>query len=232
MLESKLQYIREETSNMSIEETLSYLSKAYPNRIAFSTSFGEEDQIVTDFIFKADLPIRVFTLDTGRLFKETYDVFYKTILKYKKNIETFFPNTKNVQDLMTKRGPNSFYNSVEARKECCSIRKIEPLGRALKEVDIWITGLRSEQSKNRHSIEKFQYDTKFGCIKYNPIIDWRYEEMKSFITKNGIPYNVLHDKGFLSIGCAPCTRAIREVEDIRSGRWWWETSKKECGLHG
>lgn len=232
MLESQLHNIKDETKGMSIEETLFYLSKKYVGRIAFSTSFGEEDQVVSDFIFKNDLPIKVFTLDTGRLFKETYDVFYKTTLKYKKNIETFFPKTESVQELMTTKGPHSFYDSVEARKECCGIRKMEPLGRALKEVDIWITGLRAEQSENRHAMEKFQYDAKFNCIKYNPIIDWKYEEMKSFIAKNGIPYNVLHDKGFPSIGCAPCTRAVREGEDTRSGRWWWEVSKKECGLHG
>ncbi len=232
MLESQLHNIQNETEGMSIEETLSYLASKYPSRVAFSTSFGEEDQVVSDFIFKKDLPIKVFTLDTGRLFKETYDVFYKTTLKYKKNIEAFFPKTESVQELMTTKGSHSFYDSVEARKECCGIRKMEPLGRALKDVDIWITGLRAEQSENRHDMGKFQYDSKFDCIKYNPIIDWKYDEMKSFIAKNGIPYNVLHDKGFPSIGCAPCTRAVKEGEDIRSGRWWWEISKKECGLHG
>ncbi len=232
MLASQIKNIQAETKGKSIEETLFYLSEKYPGRVAFSTSFGEEDQVVTDFIFKNNFPIKVFTLDTGRLFKETYDVFYKTTLKYKKNIKTYFPDTKKVQELMTTKGPNSFYDSVEARKECCGIRKMEPLGRALQEVDIWITGLRAEQSENRHNMEKFQYDSKFDCIKYNPIIDWKYEEMKAFIAKKGIPYNVLHDKGFPSIGCAPCTRAVREGEDFRSGRWWWELSKKECGLHG
>ncbi len=232
MLEKQLNTIQEDTKHLSIEETLRYLVDQYPNKVAFSTSFGEEDQVVTHYIFQNDFPVKVFTLDTGRLFKETYDVFYKTTLKYKKNIETYFPDTKKVQELMTTKGPNSFYESVEARKECCGIRKMEPLGRALQDVDIWITGLRAEQSENRHDMGVFQYDEKFNCIKYNPIIDWKYDEMKAFIAQNGIPYNVLHDKGFPSIGCAPCTRAVLAGEDIRSGRWWWEASKKECGLHG
>lgn len=231
MLEEQLNSIQEDTKNLSIEDTLHYLVNRYPNKVAFSTSFGEEDQVITHYIFQNNFPVNVFTLDTGRLFKETYDVFYKTTLKYKKNIETYFPNTKKVQELMTSKGPNSFYESVENRKECCGIRKIEPLGRALNNVDIWITGLRAEQSENRHDMGKFQYDEKFNCIKYNPIIDWKYDEMKTFIAQNGIPYNVLHDKGFPSIGCAPCTRAVLAGNDIRSGRWWWEASKKECGLH-
>ncbi|MFV0531729.1 MAG: phosphoadenylyl-sulfate reductase [Flavobacteriales bacterium] len=231
-MELQLKNIQKEAEGKSIEETLSYLSEKHPDRVAFSTSFGEEDQVITDFILKNNFPIKVFTLDTGRLFKETYDVFYKTTLKYKKNIKTYFPDTEKVQKLMTIKGPNSFYDSIESRKECCEIRKIEPLRRALNDIDIWITGLRAEQSENRHDMSKFQYDAKFDCIKYSPIIDWKYDEMKSYIAKNGIPYNVLHDKGFLSIGCAPCTRSVSKGEDIRSGRWWWEASKKECGLHG
>lgn len=231
MLPLQLDTILKNTENLSIENTLAYLTENYPGRMAFSTSFGEEDQIITDLIFKNDLPIRVFTLDTGRLFKETYDVFYKTTLKYKKRIETFFPKTKKVEALMTLKGSHSFYDSVELRKECCHIRKIEPLTRALAGVDIWITGLRAEQSKNRHKMAKFQYDEKFDCIKYNPMIDWTYQQVKTYIAQKGIPYNVLHDKGFPSIGCAPCTRAVRKGDPPRTGRWWWEQSKKECGLH-
>jgi len=227
----KLDAILKNTEDLSIENTLIYLTGNYPGRIAFSTSFGEEDQVIADLIFKNDLPIRVFTLDTGRLFKETYDVFYKTTLKYKKQIETFFPKMEKVEALMTLKGPHSFYDSVELRKECCHIRKIEPLTRALAEVDIWITGLRAEQSENRHKMAKFQYDEKFDCIKYNPMIDWTYQQIKTYIAQNGIPYNVLHDKGFPSIGCAPCTRAVRKGDPPRAGRWWWEQSKKECGLH-
>ena len=132
---------------------------------------------------------------------------------------------------MTLKGPHSFYDSVELRKECCHIRKIEPLTRALAGVDIWITGLRAEQSENRHKMAKFQYDEKFDCIKYNPMIDWTYQQVKTYIAQKGIPYNVLHDKGFPSIGCAPCTRAARKGDPPRAGRWWWEQSKKECGLH-
>ena len=231
-MQNELERIQTETEGFSIEQTLQYLAEQFPNQVAFSTSFGEEDQVVTDFILKNNIPIRIFTLDTGRLFKETYDVFYKTELKYNTKIETYFPDTKQVEELMTQKGPMSFYDSVENRKECCNIRKIEPLKRALADVKVWITGLRAEQSENRHDFARFQLAPQFNCIKYNPLIEWTYDEMKTYIQQNGIPYNVLHDKGFLSIGCAPCTRAIREGEDIRAGRWWWEISKKECGLHG
>lgn len=225
------QALIEKTKNFSIEETLAFLASEYQNRLVFSTSFGQEDQVITALIAKNDLPINIFTLDTGRLFQETYDVFHKTIKKYKKEIKTYFPEATAVEDLLNKKGPNSFYESVENRKECCFIRKVAPLTKALKGNEIWITGLRAEQSENRNDLDLFEYDAKFEIIKFNPLLKWTLKEVEEYLEKNNVPQNALHKKGFVSIGCAPCTRAIVEGEDIRAGRWWWESSHKECGLH-
>jgi phosphoadenosine phosphosulfate reductase len=215
-----------------ILESLKYLSKRFEGEIVFSTSFGIEDQVITDFIFKNNLPITVFTLDTGRNFQETYSTWSRTLSKYKKPIEVFYPNTEGVEKLVREKGPNSFYDSVENRKECCYIRKVEPLNRALKNQKLWITGIRAEQSTNRLDMSNLEWDAAHQLTKFHPLFDWTFEEVKSYVRQNGIPYNPLHDKGFVSIGCAPCTRAIQEGEDFRAGRWWWEdASKKECGLH-
>jgi phosphoadenosine phosphosulfate reductase len=170
-------------------------------------------------------------LDTGRLFQQTYDVFHKTLKKYKINIKTYFPETIAVEELLNQKGPNSFYESVENRKECCFIRKVVPLTKALKGNEIWITGLRAEQSENRNDLAAFEYDAHFNIIKYNPLLKWTLAEVQKYIDDNNVPQNALHKQGFVSIGCAPCTRAITADEDIRAGRWWWESSHKECGLH-
>ena len=216
----------------SPEEALVLLSKEFSGKIIFSTSFGLEDQAITHIIFSKDIPIKVFTLDTGRLFTETYSVWSRTREIYGKNIEVYSPNTEAVQKLVSAKGPNSFYESVENRLECCHIRKVEPLQRALKGNEVWITGIRKEQSANRENMSSVEKDEKNQIVKFHPLFDWSLEEVKSFIKKNNIPYNALHDKGFPSIGCQPCTRAVKEGEDERAGRWWWEdTSKKECGLH-
>ena len=213
-------------------ENLQYLAEKFEGEIVFSTSFGIEDQAITHFIFNNNVPIEVFTLDTGRNFQETYSTWSNTLLTYKKPIKTYFPNQEAVENLVTNKGINSFYDSVENRKECCFIRKVEPLRRALKGQKIWITGIRAEQSPNRHDMTNLEWDEAHQLLKFHPIFDWTFEDVKNFVQKNGIPYNALHDRGFVSIGCAPCTRAIREGEDFRAGRWWWEdTSKKECGLH-
>ncbi len=215
-----------------IEVILKTVAEKYGNKAAFSTSLSWEDQVITHYIFSNDLPIRVFTLDTGRLFPETYSVLNRTRERYKKEIEVFFPDFKNVQELVTKKGPNSFYESLENRKECCFIRKVEPLNRALEGVECWITGLRAEHSENRKDLAIVEQDVQRGIVKVNPILNWSLDEVKQIINKFNIPYNSLHDKGFVSIGCQPCTRAVKEGEDFRAGRWWWEdTSKKECGLH-
>ncbi len=215
-----------------IIQSLAYLADRFPNQIVFSTSFGIEDQVITDFILKNNLPIHVFTLDTGRQFQETYATWNKTLTKYSKTIDVYYPNTEGVEKMVREKGPSSFYNSVENRKQCCYIRKVEPLNRALNGQKLWITGIRAEQSANRHDMSNLEWDAAHDLVKYHPLFDWSFEEVKSYVLSNGIPYNPLHDKGFVSIGCAPCTRAIREGEDFRAGRWWWEdASKKECGLH-
>jgi len=214
------------------EEALSLLSKNFPNKIIFSTSFGLEDQVITHIIFSKNIPIKIFTLDTGRLFPETYSVWSRTKEIYNKNISSYSPYTETIQNLVSEKGPNSFYESVENRQKCCYIRKVEPLKRALKGNEIWVTGIRKEQSASRNNLSPVEWDENNHIIKYHPLFDWGFEEVKSFISKNHVPYNPLHDKGFPSIGCQPCTRAVKPGDDPRSGRWWWEdATKKECGLH-
>jgi phosphoadenosine phosphosulfate reductase len=219
------------TENLSIEETLAFLANEFSEKVVFSTSFGQEDQVITALIATNELPIKIFTLDTGRLFQETYDVFHKTLKKYKVNIQTLYPETSQVENLLNTKGPNSFYESVENRKECCFIRKVVPLKKGLAGNKVWITGLRAEQSENRNDLALFEYDAHFDIIKFNPLLKWTLAEVQKYIDDNNVPQNSLHKKGFISIGCAPCTRAIVEGEDIRAGRWSWESSHKECGLH-
>ncbi len=221
----------EKTKDLSIEQTLTLLANEFEGKVVFSTSFGQEDQVITALIAKNDLPITIFTLDTGRLFQETYDVFHKTQKKYKKEIKVYFPEASAVEKLLETKGPNSFYDSVENRKECCFIRKVAPLTKALKGNAIWITGLRAEQSENRNNLDLFEYDAHFEIIKFNPLLKWTLKDVQKYIDDNNVPQNALHKKAFVSIGCEPCTRAIAEGEDIRAGRWWWESSHKECGLH-
>ena len=221
----------EKTKDFTIEETFSFLANEYKDKVVFSTSFGQEDQVITALIAKKELLISIFTLDTGRMFQETYDIFHKTIKKYKIDIKSYFPEAAAVEELLNTKGPNSFYESVENRKECCFIRKVAPLTKALKGNSIWITGLRAEQSENRSDLAFFEYDAHFDIIKFNPLLKWTLKEVEEYLEKNNVPQNALHKKGFVSIGCAPCTRAIVEGEDIRAGRWSWEASHKECGLH-
>jgi phosphoadenosine phosphosulfate reductase len=221
----------EQTKDWPIEKVFDFLANEYKSQIVFSTSFGQEDQVITDLIAKNEWPIAIFTLDTGRLFQETYDVFHKTVKKYKVSVETFFPETNQVEQLLNTKGPNSFYESVENRKECCFIRKVAPLKKALSGNAIWITGLRAEQSENRNDLAFFEYDAHFDIIKFNPLLKWSLTEVQHYLDENNVPQNALHKKRFVSIGCAPCTRAIAEGEDIRAGRWSWESSHKECGLH-
>ena len=211
---------------------LKKISAEFGNKAAFSTSLSWEDQVITHHIFSNDLPIRVFTLDTGRLFPETYGVFNRTLDRYKKKIEVFSPKHEGVEKMVTEKGPLSFYVSLENRKECCFIRKIEPLNRALENIACWITGLRAEHSENRNNMTMTEMDTQRNIVKVHQIFNWSLEQVKEEIKTHNIPYNSLHDKGFVSIGCQPCTRAVQEGEDFRAGRWWWENAdKKECGLH-
>lgn len=225
------QQLEEKYAEQGIAETLIGLAHEFENQVAFSTSFGQEDQALTHIIFDGKLPVRVFTLDTGRLFQETYHVFDKTVERYGNKILVYFPKADQVENLIQKKGPNSFFQSVENRKECCQIRKIEPLKRALQETQIWVTGLRAEQSEAREKLDLFQWDERFQIIKFNPLANWSFEQLQEFLESNKIPQNSLHKRGYWSIGCAPCTVAIAEGEDLRAGRWPWEQSHKECGLH-
>ena len=218
--------------NVHVADILQQIAAKFPTSAAFSTSLSEEDQVITHYIFANNLPIRVFTLDTGRLFPETYSVLTSTRERYGKNIEVYFPKHEGVEKLITEKGPSSFYNSLGDRKECCFIRKVEPLNRALEGVDCWITGLRAEHSENRKAMPMVEKDEARNILKVHPLTKWTTKEVKEEIKKHNIPYNILHDRGFVSIGCQPCTRAIKAGDDFRAGRWWWEnTDKKECGLH-
>jgi len=227
-----LTLLREALREKDIVAALTFLAEKYEDKIVFSTSFGWEDQVLTHIIFSNNIPIKVFTLETGRLFPETYYVWNRTLEIYQKPIFAYYPDAHLLEQMVSTKGPSSFYESVENRKECCYIRKIEPLKRALAGNACWITGIRAEQSTNRQDMDHLEWDEGNGIIKYHPIFDWTLTDVKAFVKEHNIVYNTLHDKGFPSIGCAPCTRAVREGEDFRAGRWWWEDqSKKECGLH-
>jgi len=226
------QHIREHTFGLSPVDALAWLADAFPGQVIFSTSFGWEDQVISHMIFANNLPIKVFTLETGRMFPETYYVWNRTMEMYEKPIHAYFPQHEALEQMVNAKGPSSFYESVENRKECCGIRKIEPLKRALAGNQCWITGIRAEQSANRLDMDNVEWDEGNQLAKFHPIFDWTLDEVKAYIKNNNIPYNTLHDRGFPSIGCAPCTRAVQPGEDFRAGRWWWEDqSKKECGLH-
>lgn len=218
------------TQNNSIEEVLNHLTDLFPEEICFSTSFSMEDQVLTDFV--KDTAINIFTLDTGRLFEDTYNTWNLTRSKYKINVKAYYPDQEELEPFIHEKGPDSFYTSVDNRKKCCEIRKVHPLKRALKGNKVWITGLRAEHSPDRENLQRLEWDESNQIIKYHPILFWTTEEVKDYIKQKQIPYNILHDRGFVSIGCAPCTRAIQPGEDFRAGRWWWEdANKKECGLH-
>lgn len=223
--------LKESLEGLSLAESLKQMSKLFPKGVKFSTAFGREGQVILDTIFRNRIDIEVFTIDTGRLFQETYDVIDKTRARYNMPIMVYYPNTHQVEELTAKKGFHSFYHSVENRKECCFIRKVEPLRRALYSADVWVTGLRAGQSENRQSFEVLEWEEANYVIKFNPILNWSLEEVKAYLEENKVPTNQLFEKGFASIGCAPCTRAVQPGEDARAGRWWWEESQKECGLH-
>ncbi|WP_299700108.1 phosphoadenylyl-sulfate reductase [uncultured Pontibacter sp.] len=230
-LKNQIPSLLEELAGLSLSDSLAWLAGKFPGRVAFSTALGQEDQVITHAIFSEKIPIRIFSLDTGRLFQETYTLWSETERKYQSKIVPFFPEAPAVEAFVTENGINGFYNSVENRKACCHVRKVLPLTRALQEVDVWVTGLRSGQSANRSNFNLLEWDEAFQVIKFNPIINWSFDEMVSYLQEHDVPYNKLHDQGFISIGCAPCTRAILPGEEPRAGRWWWEQTQKECGLH-
>jgi phosphoadenosine phosphosulfate reductase len=232
MGQNLVDFLNGELKENTIVEKLRYLEDAHKGCVVFTTSFGYEDQVITDLIFRNNFKIKVITLDTGRLFSETFKVYNSTLEKYKKPISVYFPPADKVEEMVNKKGPFSFYESLENRKECCFIRKVIPLKRALKGNEIWITGLRASQSENRSDLHEFEWDEGNRIIKFNPLLEWSLDDTIEYIKDNNVPYNILHDRGFVSIGCQPCTRAIQPGEDFRAGRWWWEqNSGKECGLH-
>ncbi|MDY3963481.1 MAG: phosphoadenylyl-sulfate reductase [Candidatus Cryptobacteroides sp.] len=213
-------------------EVLEYFLKEFPGKAALSSSLSYEDQVLTDMMVGIRKDARIFTLDTGRQFPETYELIDRTNMQYGISIEVFFPDFRKVQEMVREHGINLFYDSVELRHKCCEIRKIEPLKRALQGVDVWISGLRRSQSVTRAGMQMVEYDTADDVLKLNPLILWSEEQVKQYVKENGVPYNRLHEKGFPSIGCQPCTRAVAPGDDIRSGRWWWEDpDHRECGLH-
>lgn len=224
--------LSKELDGQPLAECLKIISSHFGGKTIFTTSFGIEDQAITHMICENDLNIETATIDTGRLFSETYKVHNETLKKYKKEIKVYFPDHRLVEKMVTEKGPFSFYYSVENRHECCSIRKVEPLKRALENMECWISGIRSDQSDSRGRMKWLHYDDEKKIVKFYPLFNWSFNDVKKYIRDNNIPYNVLHDKGYVSIGCEPCTRAVKEGEDFRAGRWWWERgSEKECGLH-
>ena len=223
--------LKEALAGLPVTTVLEKLHEAFPGQLTFSTSFSYEDQVITDHISRS-VPVSIFTLDTGRLFPETYSTWSRTLERYELPIKAFYPDEEQLEAFVTAKGPNAFYESVELRQQCCHIRKVVPLKKALAGKAVWITGLRAQHSPNRQDLEVLEWDASNNIIKYNPLLHWTTEEVMEYINQYNIPYNPLHDKGFISIGCAPCTRAVKPGEDFRAGRWWWEdASKKECGLH-
>jgi phosphoadenosine phosphosulfate reductase len=219
-------------NDQTAQEVLAWALKTYGDKLALACSFGAEDMVLVDMLAKLDPKARIFTLDTGRLAQETYNVMDEAQEKYGLKFEVFFPQTSPVEEMEREHGPNLFYRSIELRKLCCNVRKMEPLRRAFGGLDAWITGLRREQAVTRTAVDKVEQDHGNQLIKANPLADWSEEQVWAYIKENNVPYNKLHDQGYPSIGCAPCTRAVAPGEDVRAGRWWWETpEQKECGLH-
>ncbi|MFO7657848.1 MAG: phosphoadenylyl-sulfate reductase [Bacteroidales bacterium] len=231
-MKEKLAELNKSFSNSLPEEILGYFLKNHKGKIALGSSLGAEDQVLTDMIAKIDKSAKIFTLDTGRLFPETYNLIEKTNRKYGINIDVYFPDKEMVEKIVKEKGINLFYESIENRKLCCHIRKVVPLQRALEGVEVWITGIRKDQTITRFFNKHVELDEVSKIIKVNPLLSWTEKDVWEYISKYDVPYNELHDKGFPSIGCQPCTRAVNSGEDIRGGRWWWEQpEQKECGLH-
>ncbi|KAA6352645.1 Thioredoxin-dependent 5'-adenylylsulfate reductase [termite gut metagenome] len=231
-MEVDIEQLNRQFSGNLPEELLTFFLNEYKDRIALASSLGLEDQVLTDMIVKIDRSATIFTIDTGRLFPETYTLIDKTNLKYNIKLDVYSPKHEPVEVYVKQNGINGFYESIDKRKQCCRARKIEPLLRALSTLDVWICGLRQEQSVTRTGVQAVEWDEANNLIKINPLVHWSEQDVWRYIKDNHVPYNVLHNENFPSIGCQPCTRAVAEGEDIRSGRWWWENSEhKECGLH-
>ncbi len=227
-----LERYQKETAGLSASALLEWGAREFAGAITFASSLGAEDQVITWMIASKALTIPVFTLDTGRMFGESYELMAATESELGVRIDPYFPDAAAVEGMVRKEGINLFYESVEKRKRCCHVRKVEPLRRALAGKQAWITGMRRSQSVTRADLSSVEWDAGNGLYKLNPLLEWSEEEVWKVVGDHGIPYNKLHDKGFRSIGCAPCTRAVQPGEDARAGRWWWENPEhKECGLH-
>lgn len=232
MKEHLIDELNEQWAGKDPEAVLSYFLDRYKGKIVLASSMGAEDQVLTKMVADIDRGTRIITLDTGRLYQETYDLIQHTNEEYNLNIEIYFPDYQQVQDMVASKGINLFYKSIENRMHCCDIRKNEPLKRALQGSEVWICGLRKDQTVTRFFNKLVEWDQKHHLIRLNPLIEWTEKQVWQYIKDHDIPYNVLHDRGFPSIGCKPCTRAVQPGEDPRAGRWWWESEEhKECGLH-
>lgn len=232
MEKHKLNYLNRALEDLPLSSAIAFVLENSEGKKVFSTSFGIEDQLITHYIAPHADEVSVFTLDTGRQFNETYEVFHKTQSKYPSlKIQTYFPEEEDIRQYAKQNGINGFYESIEKRKQCCYIRKVKPLQRAINGASLWITGLRAEQSPNREEMQYLEWDDANRLVKYNPLLHYTLQEVEQLTTMNKIPVSSLYKKGYLSIGCAPCTRALLPGEDFRAGRWWWENGKKECGLH-
>ena len=232
-------YTKEEIDSLNIkyadasaQELLQSFMSQYGARLALSSSLSIEDQTLTDMMLRIDPQAIIFTLDTGRLFPETYELIDRTNEHYKVKLKVYCPQTEALQQFVATEGINPFYESIEKRHACCEVRKLEPLRRAFRDLDVWVCGLRSAQSVTRSDMRLIEWDERHGLLKINPLIHWTEQQVWDYIRENRVPYNRLHDKGFPSIGCEPCTRAVRRIDDVRAGRWWWESpDHRECGLH-
>jgi phosphoadenosine phosphosulfate reductase len=231
-LDSTAQQLTSGFRGLDLHDRLAEARRVITGRLVFTTSFGLEDQAITQAILSQDLGIDIVTLDTGRLFPETYALWSETEARYGRRIRAFYPERTSVEAFVAQHGIDGFHASITARQACCAVRKVEPLSRALDGASGWITGVRAEQSWERATTPYAAVDAERGLIKLNPLLDWTRERVVDFVREHRIPYNPLHDEGFLSIGCAPCTRAVKPGEPERAGRWWWEhEDRKECGLH-
>ncbi|MBF0490784.1 MAG: phosphoadenylyl-sulfate reductase [Candidatus Omnitrophica bacterium] len=233
MPKEKILQLQEKSKGFSAEDIIRLAYQEFGRKLTFATSLGEEDQVITDMISRVAPDIEIFTLDTGRLFQQSYDLFDKTQKRYPRlRFKIYYPNTQTVEAMVQEKGINLFYDSIENRKQCCNVRKVEPLRRALSNSDAWIVGLRRQQAVTRATLEHFEWDEANSKIKINPLAEWSLEDVHRYIQQHNLDVSPLHAEGFVSIGCAPCTRAVQPGEDIRAGRWWWEQpEQKECGLH-
>jgi len=231
-LEAQIAQWNEELRDKDPVEVIGFFLQYFSEHIVLSTSLGLEDQVITEMVLRQKKDTEIFTLDTGRLFPETYDLIARTNKHFGIRMKIYFPEPAKVEEMVAQKGINLFYDSVENRKLCCSIRKVTQLPRAFKDKQAWICGLRKDQSVSRFFNKLVEWDANNGLVKINPLIRWTIKDVWEYIKEHNIPYNLLHDRGFPSIGCEPCTRAIEPGEDIRAGRWWWENDLyKECGLH-